>query len=89
MPSPGTVVTLPANSKVLLSGCMISTTATYTQIIVPAGSEVRGGGGACWQRCRAGRHPAALRDRGRRLEPRRHCSTTARTRRNTHIPSIL
>lgn len=40
VPSPGTSITLPANSKVLLSGCMISATATYTQVIIPATSEV-------------------------------------------------
>lgn len=41
VPQPGTIVTLPENTRVLVSGCMINQNATYTQIVVPASSEVR------------------------------------------------
>lgn len=46
VPSAGTVVTLPSNTKVLLSGCMLNANATYTQIVIPSTSEVRAGKGA-------------------------------------------
>ncbi len=37
---PSSVITLPANSKVLLGACMLQSGATYKQIVIPAGSEV-------------------------------------------------
>jgi hypothetical protein len=39
VPSPSSVITLPANSKVLITSCSLST-AVYEKIIVPAGSEL-------------------------------------------------
>ncbi|PRW44355.1 G8 domain-containing [Chlorella sorokiniana] len=40
VPSPNSVITLPANSKVLLGACMLQSGATYKQIVIPAGSEL-------------------------------------------------
>ncbi|KAI7839068.1 hypothetical protein COHA_007210 [Chlorella ohadii] len=40
VPSPSSVITLPANSKVLLGACMLQSGATYKQIVIPAGSEL-------------------------------------------------
>lgn len=39
---PSSVITLPANSKVLLAACMLAPRTTYKQIVVPAGSEASG-----------------------------------------------
>lgn len=41
LPQPSSIITLPSNSKVLLGACMLQRGATYKQIAVPAGSEVR------------------------------------------------
>lgn len=40
-PQPNSAITLPASTKVLLGACMLQKGATYKQIVIPAGSEVR------------------------------------------------
>ena len=46
---PASVITLPANTKVLLRACALQRGATYKQIVVPPGSEVgAGGAGRGW-----------------------------------------
>ncbi|EFA79241.1 hypothetical protein PPL_07659 [Heterostelium album PN500] len=40
VPSPSSVITLPANSKVLISSCSIDQDAVYQKIVIPASSEL-------------------------------------------------
>ncbi|EFA86780.1 hypothetical protein PPL_00585 [Heterostelium album PN500] len=40
VPSPNTNITLPANTKVLVSSCSMSSTQVYQKIVVPATSEL-------------------------------------------------